>query len=180
MTKKFRLLLLDANIVIELFRQGIWERLIEVCDVHLAGTIVSSEAHFYEDDQGVRVDFDLREYCEAERISVFDVTPSALTAFRAEFDPTYLEKLDPGETESLACLMNSKDPWLICSADKIVYRVLGNLNRGEQGISLEEVLQKTGLGRQLSWKFTRAFRERWTRTGFQERLGGTGHQGTRA
>ena len=174
--KKFRSLLLDANIVIELFRQGIWDRLIEACDIHLART-VSAEAHFYEDDQGVRTDFDLGQYCGEGKISVFDVAPSELTTFRALFDPTYFERLHPGETESLAHLMNSKDTCLICSADAIVYRVLGNLSREEQGISLEEILQKTGLGRQLSWPFTKAFRESWTKKGFQERLGGIGHQG---
>ncbi len=177
--KKFRLLLLDANVVIELFRQGIWDRLIEACDVHLARTVVSTEAHFYEDNQGVRIDFDLGQYCKAGKISVFDVAPSELTTFRAQFDPTYFEKLDPGETESLAYLVNSKDTFLICSADKIVYRVLGNLNRGEQGTSLEEILQKTGLGRQLSWPFTKGFRETWTKKGFQERVSGTGHQDNR-
>ncbi len=37
--KKFRLLLLDANIVIELFGQGIWDRVIDLCDIHLARTV---------------------------------------------------------------------------------------------------------------------------------------------
>jgi hypothetical protein len=103
--KKFRLLLLDANVVIELFRQGIWDRLIDACDVHLAQTVVSAEAHFYEDDEGVRCDFDVGQYCQAGKISVFDLAPSELVAFRAQFDPTYFEKLDPGETESLAYLV---------------------------------------------------------------------------
>jgi hypothetical protein len=176
--KKFRLLLLDANVVIELFRQGIWERLIEACNVHLAHT-VTTEAHFYEDDLGARHDFDLGQWSRAGKITVFDVMPSELTTFRAQFDPTYFEKLDPGETESLAYLVNSKDTCLVCSADAIVYRVLGNLNRGEQGIAVEEILQKTGLGRQLSWRFTKAFRETWTRKGFQERVSGIGHEGNR-
>jgi hypothetical protein len=178
--KKFRLLLLDANVVIEVFRQGIWDRLIEACDVHLAQTIVSDQAHFYKDDQGTRTDFDLEQYCKAGKVSVFNVMPSELTTFLAQFDPTYLEKLHPGETESLAYLVNSNDTCLICSADAIVYRVLGNLNRGEQGISLEEILQKTGLGRQLSWAFTKAFQKTWTKKGFQERVSGTGHQGNRS
>jgi hypothetical protein len=177
--KKFRLLLLDANVVIELFRQGIWDRLVEACDVHLARTVVSTEAHFYEDEQGVRNDFDLGQYCGAGKVSVFDVAPSELAAFRAQFDPTYFEKLDPGETESLAYLVNSKETCLVCSADRIVYRVLGNLNRGGQGISLEEILDRTGLGRELSWPFTKAFRETWTKKGFEERMSGTGRQGNR-
>ncbi len=175
--KKFRLLLLDANVVFELFRHGIWDRLLEACDVHLAKTVVTTEAHFYQDDQGLRHDFDLGEYARSGKISVFDVGQPELTAFRAQFDPTYFERLDPGETESLVYLLNSKDACLICSADTIVYRVLGNLNRGEQGISLEEVLQKIGLARELTWPFTRAFREKYTKKGFEQRLGGLGLRG---
>jgi hypothetical protein len=86
----------------------------------------------------------------------------------------YFEKLDPGETESLAYLLRQSDECWICSADKIVYRVLGNLGRSEQGVSLEEVLNEVGLGRKLSGGFTRAYREEWTRKGFQEGLGGIG------
>jgi len=178
--KKFRLLLLDANVVIELFKRGVWDRLVEACDIHLASTVVSAEAHFYEDDEGVRHDFDLEPYRRDGKVTVFDIAPSELTTFRATFDPTYFEKLDPGETESLAYLVNSKEECLICSADRIVYRVLGNLNRGEQGVSLEEILQKTGLARPLPRQFTRAFREEWTKKGFQEKLGGTGHRGNRS
>ncbi|MFO8012169.1 MAG: hypothetical protein R6X20_02575 [Phycisphaerae bacterium] len=173
--KKFHLLLLDANIVIELFRQGIWDRVVEVCDVHLSRTVAENEAHFYEDDTGERQDFDLAPDAKAGRITVFDVRLSELAAFRSRFDPSYFERLDAGEAESLAFLLDSGDPCLICSADSIVYKVIGNLDRAGQGISLEEVLQRTGLGRGLAWQFTKGFRETWTRKGFQEGLGGIGH-----
>jgi hypothetical protein len=173
--KKFRLLLLDANVVIELFRQGIWTKLIEVCDVHLSRTVVG-EAHFFADDDGNRHDFDLGPDMASGKITVFDVFPSELVSFRSHFDPTYLERLDPGEAESLAFLLNSTEKYLICSADKIVFRVLGNLNRPDQGVSLEEVLFGTGLGRSLRHLFTRDYREKWTRIGSQEGLRGMGHQ----
>jgi hypothetical protein len=38
--KRLSFLLLDANIVIHLFKLGIWERLIELCDIHLARTVM--------------------------------------------------------------------------------------------------------------------------------------------
>lgn len=169
-----RLLLLDANIVIHLLELGIWETVIERCEIHLARTVVELEARFYEDEDGNRHDFDLPSYAQANRIHVFDVGVSELGAFRAQFDPVYFEKLDPGETESLAYLLTAPEECRLCSADKIVYRVLGNLHRGEQGIALEEVLQQVGLGRTLPRQFTRAFREEWTNKGFQERMGGIG------
>ena len=73
--KKSNLLLFDANVVIELFRQGILDKVIESYDVHLSKT-VTDEAHFYETPEGERHDFDLthpihdaRGRCGATRCS---------------------------------------------------------------------------------------------------------------
>ena len=175
--KKFRLLLLDANIVIEISRHGLWDQIIARCDIHLARTVVG-EAHFYPDANGGQQPIDLTSYVNANSITVFDLTPSELTALRAKFDPVYFEKLDPGETESLGHLLRQSDQCQICSADAIVFRVLGNIGRSDQGVSLEEVLSATGLSRQLVWKFTKSFREHWTKKGFQEGLGGIGSKST--
>ena len=171
--KKFSLLLLDANVVIHLFKLGIWEALVAQCDVHLSRTVAEHEAHFYETEDGERHDFDLEPYIADSRISVIDVAPSDLIAFKNSFGPAYFEKLDPGEAESLAFLMDLDTECWLCSADKIVYRILGALGRAEAGISLEEVLQQIGLSRQLPRQFTKPYREQWTAKGFQEGLWGT-------
>lgn len=169
MAKKFRLLLLDANVVIEAFRMGIWDQLVDRCDIHLARTVVDKEAHFYEDDSGDRHHFDLREYEAKGTITVFDVQFAEVDAFRKLFGPVYFEKLDQGEAESMAFLFaHPSQEWLICSADKIVYRVLGSTRRGDQGISLEEILQQIGLGRPVDRMFSHNYREQWTRKGFEE------------
>jgi hypothetical protein len=135
---------------------------------------VIDEAQFFKDENGNRHDIDLTLFIQAGTLTVFSLTPSELDHFRAKFSPAYFEKLDAGETESLAYLLGQSDECQLCSADKIVFRVLGNLNRPEQGISLEEVLQQTGLGRKLLREFTRQYREEWTKKGFQEKLGGAG------
>lgn len=176
MMKKFHLLLLDANVVIELFRQGIWDEVVDRCDIHLART-VQGEAHFYRDEHGDRQDFDLEPYVQDGRIAVFDMQASEAARFYAQFDPSYMARLDDGETASLAYLSKCSEACWICSADSIVYRVLGNLNRAEQGISLEEVLQQVGLGRPLEPQFTRAHRERWSGRGWQEGIRGSGWRG---
>jgi hypothetical protein len=172
--KKFKLLLLDADVVIYLFSLGIWDEVVERCDVHLAKTVIDEEAHFYETEDGERYDFELRPYADAGRIAEFSLTPSGLAGFLTQFDPVYLEKLDAGEAESLAYLLTLQGECRICSADKIVYRVLGNLRLGERGISLEEILQQTGLGRGLRRQFSEAYREEWTKKGFDEGMRGLG------
>jgi hypothetical protein len=176
MMKKFKLLLLDANIVIKAFELGVWQKLIERCDIWIASTVID-ESEFYISNDGASHPIDLDPDLQGNRISRFEVSLSELSTFRKLFDPSYLEKLDDGETESLAFLLNSPEQCLICSADKIVYRILGNLKRSEQGISLEEILQQVGLGVSLPKQFTKSYREEWATKGFQEGLGGLGYKG---
>jgi len=66
----------------------------------------------------------------------------------------------------LAYLCDSSENWLVCSADGAIFRVLGLLGRIEQGISLEEILEKIGLSQNnLEWEYTKKFREKYTRKG---------------
>ena len=173
--KRWSFLLLDANVVIVLFKWGIWDRLVAACDLHVSETVIG-EAHFFEDDQGNRQDFDVGGCVETGSIKSFSVPPADVKAFVDSFDRSYIEKLDAGEAESLAYLMKADEEHFICSADAIVYRVLGNVDRVHQGASLEEVLGKAGLGRSLPWQFSKAFRDRWTGVGVAERLQGRGQR----
>jgi hypothetical protein len=169
-TKKFRLLLLDANVVIYLFEVGLWDKLVDRCEVLLSRTVAEREAQFYEDDDGEKHYFDLQPDISSRRVTVVEASISDIKAFRDLFDPLYLSRLDDGEAESLAYLMNSREKCLICSGDAIVFRVLALLDRIEQGFSLEEILQSIGLARALPWEFTKAYRERWTNVGSRHRI----------
>ena len=170
---RLTLLILDANVVIHLHEFGLWSRLIAACDVHLPRTVVG-EADYYEQDGEKRV-IDLRPEIDQRRIQIFDVPLPDIIAFRNRFDPLYVDGLDPGESEALAYLCNRADTFKISSGDAIVYRVLGRLNRSDQGISLEEILQSIGLQRnQLPWSCRRAFRLKYTTEGEVDAIQGTG------
>ena len=171
--KKFSLLLLDANVVIEISRLGLWTQLVLQCEIWLAQTVID-EAEFYVDENGDRQTIDLTEFIKIRAIRVFECLPSETKSLRDGFSPGYLGRLDAGETESLAYLLKQPDNCQISSSDQIVFRILGNLNRSDQGVSLEEILSKVGLGRKLAWRFTRDARERWTKEGFTDGLGGVG------
>ena len=166
-------LLLDANVVIYLFKCGAWDKLVQKTRLQIARTVMN-EAHFYERDSGERVDFNLADFERSGAIDVVEVAIPGLQAFLAQFDSSYAEKLDAGEAESLAYLLASDEETRICSADAIVFRVLGNLDRGEQGLSLEEVLQSTGLARKVPSQFSQKFRASYTAKGVEERLQGRG------
>ncbi|MEO7716837.1 MAG: hypothetical protein ABIY70_11575 [Capsulimonas sp.] len=166
---KFRLLLLDANVIFYLFSHGLWDAVLKVCDVHLSA-IVKDECQYYEDDEGVRHNIDWSKY--AGRITLHDVTLDQVSALRSKVGATILERLDAGEEELLALLDHSFDDFKICSGDTIVFRTLPVLGRSEQGISLEEVLAGCGLPATVPPHYTRKTREDQTRRGFQDTITG--------
>lgn len=85
-----------------------------------------------------------------------------------------MQKLDPGETESLVFCLEEGVACLLCSSDAVVFRVLAQLDRTEQGVSLEEVLASVGLGRPLDRPYTKSFRKEFASKGLQDRLAGMG------
>ena len=167
---KLKLLILDANVVIFLHDAGIWSRFVAVCDVHLPRT-VTDEAAFYDDEDSERHYIDLSEDVSHGRVNIFDVSLVDLQKFQQRFDQFYVREIDPGELEALAFLYESEEEFTISSGDAIVYRVLGRLGKGDQGISLEEILPRVGLGvPTIAWQYTKKFREKYTHDGFTDMM----------
>lgn len=172
--KRFKFLLLDANIVIKLFSLGLWDALVKQCEIHLS-EIVVGEADYYEDSEGTRQDIDLAPFIRSGQVQIFSHSSADLAKFKASFDPIYLEKLDPGETESLVHLLSEESADLyLCSADAIIFRVLGNLKLSDKGVSLEEIFDQFKLRRNLDHHFTKKFRRRWSQEGLADSLHGGG------
>ena len=68
--KRFKCLLLDANVVIKLFSLGLWDALVKQCEIHLS-EIVVTESNFYEDSEGNRHDINLAAYIRDGQIQIF-------------------------------------------------------------------------------------------------------------
>jgi len=77
----------------------------------------------------------------------------------------YKSIIHDGEKEALAFLCNNSEPYKLCTSDSGVFKVLGLLGKGEQGISLEEVLQQIGRLQKLEWQYTKKFRLKYTAMG---------------
>lgn len=170
-TRSLRLLLLDANIVFELHRLDLWSRVVARCEVLLA-RMVLDESKYFERHDGSQQRIELGREIEIGQVRIVDVPIAMVTAFRRRFQPTFLGRLDPGELESLAHLVEVDRECSISSADKIVWRTLGALKLGEQGISLEEILDKIGQSRRLDEPFSMRYRAKWTKVGFDEGMRG--------
>jgi hypothetical protein len=169
---KFSLLVLDAGVVIKLFELRLWDQVVKQCDVHLSKVVAEQEVQFHSptdaDPHGQPIDLsgDIAE----SRVQVFECSLSQVVSFKNRFDQNYAQDLDPGELESLAWLFSHQQDCRICSGDAIVYRVLGVTGREDQGVSLQEILDRIGHSKNLAWQYTKEFREQKSKAGSVDRL----------
>lgn len=168
--KRFQFLLLDAGPIIKLFEQGLWNDFIQRCDVTISQTVANEAKWASQEFEDIRID--LEPYAEQELVRIIDVDLSTVKNFYQKFDLKYKVIIHPGEKETLAFLCDSPEDWHVCAADGAVFRVLGLLGKGEQGISLEEILKEVGLYKKVEWKYTKKFREKHTRMGQQDSIQG--------
>jgi hypothetical protein len=160
--KKFQFLLLDAGPIIKLFSLGMWDEFLKHCDVTISRIIAEDQVLYTED--GCQ-HIDLNSYEKQNHIKFLDVGPDIAKRFHDKFNPLYKAIIHDGEKETLAFLCSASEAWQICASDGAVFRVLGLLGKGTQGISLEEILTEIGLSRKLEWQFTKKFREVYTQKG---------------
>ncbi|MBL7154473.1 MAG: hypothetical protein ISS79_12230 [Phycisphaerae bacterium] len=171
--KKHQFLLLDAGPIIKLFEMDIWDAFIEKCAVTISRTVADEAKWASGESEDVRID--LSSYEEKGHIQVIDLDSSLVRVFYDRFDRLLKAEIHSGEKETLAFLCDSSDDWFLCSGDGAVFRVLGLLGKGEQGISLEEIMEKIGLSKgNLDWEYTKRFRERYTSIGQADSIQGRG------
>jgi len=166
--KRFPFLLLDAGPIIKLFELGVWDHFIKRCNVTVTKTVADEAKYARLEQKDLHIN--LEPYARDGRIKVIELELSVVRDFHTRFDPVYKAEIDPGEKETLAFLNSAKENWIVCSADGVVFRVLGLLGRAEQGISLQEILNETGLSQKLEWQYTREFRERYTHLGQRDSI----------
>lgn len=170
--KTFQFLLLDAGPIIELFRLNLWDSFIDRCEVTIPRRVAEESKYASQDFKDIRID--LNPYEESQAIQILDVDLSVAKRFHDKFSTSYRLDIHDGEKEALAFLDSSNDDWVLCSSDHAVFCALGVLGKGDQGISLEEVLNKIGLSKQLSWQFSKRFREKCTQQGEIDVIQGKG------
>ena len=103
------LLLLDADVIIDLHKLELWAQVTKKHKVYIASTVLHNEAYYYEDDKG-------QHPIEVTGIEELSATPQEIQQFCSKFNPAYLE-LHPGESESLSILIN-KSKLVFCTCDR--------------------------------------------------------------
>jgi hypothetical protein len=176
---KPRFFLLDAVIVIELHRLGLWSGFTANSEIVLAGTIIDRECRYYRANSGQTSPIDLQADVNAGRVTRVDAVVEQLVRVVDLFPPQLREAVDPGELEALALLHEWGDsPPRFCTADRKAIEALCFLDLSELGISAEEMLILAGIRRsgKLERKLSRPTFEAWLDDGRRKRIQGYGRE----
>jgi hypothetical protein len=176
--RKLTCVLVDAVIVIEAHRLGLWHDLIKKVRVVVPATVVQDEAFYFKTrSRRKHHAIALGELVEDGRIVQEAATVEELRGLRTIFDDVTLQGLHAGELEALALLQAGRvEDTPFCTSDALAIRALAVMGRHESGISLERMLQRLGLQTSLESQYTedyfrdhlkRGMRDRITRAGLR-------------
>ena len=168
--------LLDANIIIEAYELGIWEKLIEKVEISVSSIVAHKEALFYtEKENGIPEPINLRRLIDEGSIKEIGATPAEMTAFYSKFDSVFVGSMHDGEAESLTLIMHGTiDDTLYCSGDARAIQALAMIGHSDAGVSFETLLKQTGLQKKLRKQFTERFFKENTASGSTNAITGIG------
>ena len=111
--------LLDANIIIESHKVGVWEKLVERVEIVVSSIVAHKESHFYsEEDGGIPEPINLKRLIQDGKMKEISASPEEMAGFLNYFDRVFVFGLDEGEIESLSLIKSGKlQDTLFCSSD---------------------------------------------------------------
>lgn len=140
---KSRLVILDANIIIEAFRGNFWTSLTSQYEIHVTSIVLQNEVYHYEDNNGQKTPIDLKSELRSGSIKELFATASNIQCLEDKVNPNFMDRIDDGEKEALALLLTGDyDDYRFCTNDTRAIKALASLNLGAFGISLEELLNQ--------------------------------------
>jgi hypothetical protein len=175
-TTKPKCVLLDANVVIEAYRLNVWQKLTEDYELMLPSIVAHQEALFFSrKPDGIHVNINLPELVGKGVITQQTATYEELINIHTVFDRVFIEQLDLGETEALALLKVNRLPEAyFCTGDAPAIRALAMIGMSGRGISMQTLLAKVGLQKNLKRWFREDFFKKNIRIGQQNRITGEG------
>jgi hypothetical protein len=161
---KSALVLLDADVVIEAFRLGIWELLTTKVNVYVASTVSREAGHYFDAVTGARCIIDLPAEAAAGRITIVEADSAQMGQVQNSCRPFLLD-LHVGELESIALVRTAGHSF--CTADHAAAKAMAVLDLSDRAASLESVLKRNGLAPKAEMKryFSTATMNAWLKEG---------------
>lgn len=146
------LLLLDADVIIDLHKFGLWNQITKNHKVNIPSIILHREVYYFEDEHGKRHNIELEKEIGVT-VSEMSCSAGELLEFKEKFDRVFQEELHDGEKEALV-LLQKQDDLQLCTCDYAAIKALGVLDLSTQGISFENMLKKSSINKKLEFKHT--------------------------
>jgi delta 1-pyrroline-5-carboxylate dehydrogenase len=107
------IVLLDADIIIDLHKFGIWDTIAKRNEILIPSTVLRREAYYYEDELGYKHSIELLNEA-GKTFTEASATVKEIFDFKHKFVRFIEEELDPGETEALK-ILNDRDDCSFCT-----------------------------------------------------------------
>jgi len=168
--------LLDANIIIETYELGIWDKLTEKVEIIVSSIVAHKESLFYSRSENcVPEAINLKELIKAGKIKELSATRKEMSAFLKKFDSVFVSGLHDGEIESLLLILHRDlENTFFCSSDAIAIQALAMIGHSNSGVSMETLLKKTGLQIRLRRHFKEKYFKEQIKKGVASLLTGEG------
>jgi hypothetical protein len=131
-----KLLLLDADIIIDLHSLDLFKRMVKAYEVYVTKTVFTEAVYFKKGGSRFKINI---------RSSVSIIEEVGLEALKIVQEQAREARLgvDPGETESISHLI-STDDITFCSCDKAAIKLIGYMRLEGKSMSLEKALDQAG------------------------------------
>lgn len=137
--QKPKLLLLDANVVVDAHIHGIWDALKQTYEIAVPSIIVN-EAQFFRSETR-KGGINLKVQAERGEITVFEGTVADVTNAFSGISDAFMAGIHGGEQEAIALICSGKcEGYQFCSGDINAIEAMGLLNIGNRSISFENIV----------------------------------------
>ena len=150
-----RIVLLDADVIIDLHKFKIWDIIVKQNEILIPSTVLRIEVYYYEDESGFKHSIDLSKEA-GNTFAEISETAQEIFNFKHKFERFIEEELDPGETEALK-ILNDRADCYFSTCDKTAIKVIALLGKREQGLSFEKLLKSSGITKKLENKHTEQY-----------------------
>lgn len=131
-----KLLLLDADVVIDLHTLALFGKINKAYDVCLTRTVFE-EARYYKKD-GAKVKIDIKDAAIIEDVDIENLKKVQREARESRLG------IDPGESISIAYLIQTEKEISFCTCDRAAIKLISYMELEQKSISLEKALRDIG------------------------------------
>jgi hypothetical protein len=137
--QKPKLLLLDANVIIDAYFHGIWDLLKKKYQIAVP-SVVAKEARYFESETKI-VGINLKAQADLGEINILEGTVADLDATFSGISPVFMAGVDAGEQEAIALIKCGKCAgYSFCTGDTNAIQALGLLGLEQHSVSFESVV----------------------------------------